>query len=141
MLTQRQQFSNNDQRRRTYVYIFDQASPFQPSSHAHHAVEITSLFGAYDELMPGQGAKSVAQELRKRWIAFVNGEAPWEEGLVGGEERRFAFGPLGRSGVVGREEIEERRRVGRFALLREVGEGALAEVFMRLHAGRVSLLN
>jgi carboxylesterase type B len=120
--------------KRTYQYVFDQVNPWQSSSRAHHAVDLVFLFGAYD-LSFNPAAAAVAKAMQDRWITFVSGESPWDS------EKRFAFGPLGKSAEITDEEFAARRRVGHFGQLRELGTAKLGGIFGTLAAGRVSLLN
>lgn len=118
----------------TYQYVFDQVNPWQSSSRAHHAVDLIFLFGGYN-LSSNPAAAAVARVIQERWIAFVSGEGPWDA------EKRFAFGPHGKSGEIADEEFAARRRVGHFGVLREIGVPRLGEIFGKLAAGRISLLN
>lgn len=118
----------------TYQYVFDQVNPWQSSSRAHHGVDLIFLFGGYD-LTFNPAAAAVAEVMQERWIAFVNGDNPWNG------EKRFAFGPHGKSGEITEEEFAARRRVGHFSLLREMDPVRLGEIFGGLAAGRISLLN
>ncbi|OBT71606.1 hypothetical protein VF21_09529 [Pseudogymnoascus sp. 05NY08] len=118
----------------TYQYVFDQVNPWQSSSRAHHAVDLIFLFGSYD-LSGNPAAAAVAKAMQERWIAFVSGEGPWDA------EKRFAFGPHGKSAEITDEEFAARRRVGHFGVLREIGMSRLGEIFGKLAAGRISLLN
>ncbi|OBT53622.1 hypothetical protein VE04_05340 [Pseudogymnoascus sp. 24MN13] len=118
----------------TYQYVFDQVNPWQSSSRAHHGVDLISLFGGYD-LTFNPAAAAVAKAMQERWIAFVNGESPWNG------EKRFAFGPHGKSGEITDEDFAARRRVGHFDLLRQMDSMKLGGIFGGLAAGRISLLN
>lgn len=118
----------------TYQYVFDQVNPWQSSSRAHHGVDLIFLFGGYD-LTSNPAAAAVAEDMQGRWIAFVNGNVPWNG------EKRFAFGPHGKSGEITEEEFAARRRVRHFSLLREMEPVRLGKIFGGLAAGRISLLN
>ncbi|KAJ9263780.1 hypothetical protein DTO195F2_2697 [Paecilomyces variotii] len=117
-----------------YRYVIDQPNPFQPSSRAHHAVDLLFLFGGVD-LSHNPSAEAVGQELRNRWIQFINGEAPWPT------ERRFAFGPLGECKEIDEEQFAARRRVPQVKALKEAGTGVYLPIVFALTAGRISLLN
>jgi hypothetical protein len=120
--------------RSVFQYVIDQANPWQASSRAHHAVDLILLFGAYD-LSFNPPAEAVGREIRRRWITFINGQAPWPTG------RRFSFGPYGESTEIDNNQYAARRRVGHFKLLREIGQDHVSQVFAKLAAGRLSLNN
>lgn len=120
---------------RTFRYAIDQSSPFQPSSRAHHGVDVLFLFGSYSESFSSAAARKVGQVLRENWITFANGDAPWNE------ENVMAFGPLGFCGEISSEEYKERRRVAAWEVLDQMSPGELATLFVSLANGRVSLLN
>jgi carboxylesterase type B len=120
--------------KKSYQYVFDEVNPWQSSSRAHHAVDLIFLFGGYD-LSLNPGAAAVAKAMQERWIAFIGGESPWDA------EKRFAFGPHGRSAEITDEEFAARRRVRHFGLLRDIGPVRLGAIFGKLAAGRISLLN
>ncbi|KAI9822437.1 MAG: hypothetical protein M1827_000156 [Pycnora praestabilis] len=117
-----------------YQYIVDQTNPWQSSNRAHHTVDLILLFGGYD-LSFNPAAEAVGQEMRARWINFVNGQPPWSA------ERRMAFGPFGESKEIGEREFAARRRVRHMELLKEIGLEELNPVFAALAAGRISLEN
>ncbi|RAL01252.1 putative carboxylesterase [Aspergillus ibericus CBS 121593] len=120
--------------KRVYKYVVDQSNPWQPSSRAHHAVDLLFLFDGVD-LSFNPAAKSVGQEMRKRWVQFVNGHSPWSE------EQRFAYGPLGECGEISAAQFASRRRVEHVQALREAGMGVYMPIVFALTAGRISLLN
>ncbi|KAF9640419.1 hypothetical protein BFW01_g12225 [Lasiodiplodia theobromae] len=117
-----------------YGYAVDQANPWQASSRAHHAVDLVLLFGGLD-LSFNPAAAAVGDEMRRRWIAFVNGEAPWSA------DTTFAFGPHGISREVDAGGLAARRRTAQMETLERVEPAQLGAVFAALAAGRVSLLN
>ncbi|KAL1852572.1 hypothetical protein Plec18170_005703 [Paecilomyces lecythidis] len=117
-----------------YRYVIDQPNPFQPSSRAHHAVDLLFLFGGVD-LSHNPSAEAVGQEMRSRWIQFVNGEAPWPT------EQRFAFGPLGECKEIDEQQFAARRRVPQIKALKEAGAGVYLPIVFALTAGKISLLN
>ncbi|PWY68409.1 catalytic protein [Aspergillus heteromorphus CBS 117.55] len=120
--------------KRVYKYVVDQANPWQPSSRAHHAVDLLFLFDGID-LSFNPAAKTVGQEMRKRWIQFANGCSPWSE------EQRFAYGPLGECREISESQVASRRRVGHVQALREAGPGVYMPIIFALTTGKISLLN
>lgn len=117
-----------------YKYLIDQPNPWQSSSRSHHAVDLLFLFGGVD-LSFNPGAETVGAEMRRRWVALVNGEAPWSG------ERRFAYGPLGECREIDEVLFAGRRRVGHMGVLREVGREVYLGIVGALTAGKISLLN
>ena len=117
-----------------YKYVVDQANPWQPSSRAHHAVDLLFLFEGVD-LSSNPAAQAVGQEMRNRWIRFVSGESPWPEG------RRYAYGPLGECKEIDEAQFAARRRVEHCKTLQEAGMGTYMPIITALTAGRISLLN
>lgn len=120
--------------RHVFEYIIDQTNPWQSSSRAHHAVDLVLLFGAYDFSF-NPSAETVGTEMRRKWITFINGEAPWPS------EKIFAFGPFGKSTEIDEDEFAARRRVRHFKLLRSIGQDQVGQIFGKLAAGRLSLNN
>jgi hypothetical protein len=120
--------------KRVYKYVVDQPNPWQPSSRAHHAVDLLFLFAGVD-LSFNPAAQAVGNAMRQRWIGFVSGEAPWPT------DSRFAFGPLGESKEISEKEFAIRRRVEHCKMLREAGLGVYLPIVGALTAGRISLLN
>ncbi|KAF9889574.1 hypothetical protein FE257_007082 [Aspergillus nanangensis] len=120
--------------KRVYKYLVDQPNPWQPSSRAHHAVDLLFLFGGVD-LAFNPAAYAVGQEMRHRWIDFVNGDAPWSM------DKRFAFGPVGECREISEAQFAGRRRVAHMKALREAGPGAYMPIVFALTAGKISLLN
>lgn len=117
-----------------YKYVIDQPNPWQPSSRSHHAVDLLFLFGGVD-LSFNPGAEGVGQEMRRCWVRFVNGDAPWAE------QKRFAYGPLGESRDIDEVQFAGRRRVGHINALREAGKEVYMPIVGALTAGKISLLN
>ncbi|KAF7122327.1 hypothetical protein CNMCM5793_000284 [Aspergillus hiratsukae] len=117
-----------------FRYVVDQPNPWQASSRSHHAVDLLFLFGGLD-LSFNPAANEVGQEMRRRWIRFINGVSPWSEG------RRFAYGPLGECKEITEAQFASRRRVEHLKVLREAGIGAYLPIVFALTAGRISLLN
>ncbi|PYH96640.1 carboxylesterase [Aspergillus ellipticus CBS 707.79] len=120
--------------KRVYKYVIDQTNPWQPSSRAHHAVDLLFLFDGID-LSFNPAAETVGQEMRKRWIQFINGSSPWRE------EVRFAYGPLGECKEISESQFAARRRVEHVRALREAGIGVYMPIVFALTAGKISLLN
>ncbi|EAW06758.1 putative carboxylesterase [Aspergillus clavatus NRRL 1] len=120
--------------KRVFKYVVDQPNPWQPSSRAHHAVDLLFLFGGLD-LSFNPAADEVGHQMRSRWIQFVNGRAPWLEG------RRFAYGPVGECKEITDAQFASRRRVEHLKVLREAGMGIYLPIVFTLTAGKISLLN
>jgi carboxylesterase type B len=120
--------------RRVFKYVVDQPNPWQPSSRAHHAVDLLFLFDGVD-LSFNPAASSVGKEMRQRWIRFVNGDGPWSD------DRRFAFGPVGKCKEIDETQYAARRRVEHCKVLKEAGADAYMPIVFALTAGRISLLN
>ncbi|KAH8115948.1 alpha/beta-hydrolase [Phellopilus nigrolimitatus] len=70
-----------------YRYVFDQASPY--TSSPHHGVDLLYLFGNVPfptdpDLSPEENEEvnwdrvKVRSEVQERWLAFANGERPWD---------------------------------------------------------------
>lgn len=123
-----------DSGKKAYTYLFDQPNPWQASSRAHHAVDLIYLFGGFD-LSHNPSADVLGKEVRKRFIAYINGEAPWSQ------DKTFAFGPLGQSKEIDAEEVGARRRTSVFPRLKGMPVGDMNAAFGGLAAGRISLLN
>lgn len=117
-----------------YRYIIDQPNPFQPSSRAHHAVDLLFLFGGVD-FTSNPGAVAVSKEMRHRWISFVAGQEPWATSL------RFAYGPFGESKEINEAQFALRRRTSHCQALQDVGIAVYLPILATLTAGRISLLN
>ncbi|MCJ1412146.1 hypothetical protein MMC19_006238 [Ptychographa xylographoides] len=141
--------------KQTYQYIIDEPNPFDPTSRAHHGVDLLYLFGGYD-LTFSTTASKVGREIRGAFIRFINGETAWgsalsgegegdgdgEERKIGGEDVCMAFGPEGLCKVVGIEGAEWRgRRDGAAMDLMRGREGEVGKVVGALAKGRVSLDN
>jgi carboxylesterase type B len=122
---------------KVYRYVVDETNPWQSSARAHHAVDLIFLFGTLD-LSHNPGAEAVGQEMRNRWISFVNGEEPWSPVSTG---KRFAFGPYGESKEIDEKQFAARRRVAHMDVLRKAGFAAYGPIMNKLTAGRISLLN
>lgn len=121
--------------KKIYQYIVDQPNPWQPSSRPHHAVDLVFLFGGFDFRKSNRKAEAVGAAMRERWIAFINGEAPWDPG------HRMAFGPLGNSHEIDEEEYRDRRRVAHFEILKKCVPGEITSAVAALAVGRLSLNN
>ncbi|GAB1217502.1 hypothetical protein ATERTT37_006741 [Aspergillus terreus] len=120
--------------KQVYKYIVDQPNPWQSSSRAHHAVDLLFLFGGID-LGFNPAAETVGQEMRNRWVQFVNGKAPWSR------ERRFSYGPVGDCKEISEAQFAGRRRTEHLKALREAGPGVYMPIVFALTAGKISLLN
>ncbi|OAP56587.1 hypothetical protein AYL99_08699 [Fonsecaea erecta] len=142
--------------RSVYRYFMDEPNPWQASVGATHAVDLVFLFGGQN-LKFRPSAEKVGEEMRSRWITFINGKSPWAS--VGGTEVQaihtnelrdeggadsgpvFAFGPFGRCELLQGSEVELRRRRIQWKLLREIGFDAINAVATRLGSGRSGLDN
>lgn len=119
---------------KVYRYLFDQANPWQTSSRAHHGVDLVYLFGGFDMSMNG-AAEAVSMEMRRRFISFVSGEAPWWS------DRAFAFGPAGEWQEIDEKRVAARRRVRQVERMQAMDGGNIKAAFGSLAAGRISLHN
>ncbi|ETS80070.1 hypothetical protein PFICI_07599 [Pestalotiopsis fici W106-1] len=126
-------WQNSD--RLVFRYLVDEANPWQPSSGAHHAVDLVLLFGGFG-MATSAAAERTGQQMRSAWILFLNGESPWSPSTSD-----FAFGPYGVSSVLNREELGFRRRMAQIEFLDRTDKSSLDPVFRALAAGRISLLN
>lgn len=120
--------------KKAYRYLFDQANPWQASSRAHHAVDLIYLFGGFDMTM-NPSAEELGRELRKRFIRFINGEAPWTV------HKTMAFGPLGDTKEIDDRGVASRRRTRQMDEVKKLEASDVAAVFGSLAAGRISLHN
>lgn len=130
-------------KKRVYRYLVDEPNPWQASARAHHAVDLIFLFGGLD-LSHNPAAEAVGQEMRNRWIRFINGEEPWtsfSSSSSSGRRTRFAFGPFGESREIDETQFARRRREAHMKMLREAGPGVYGPILLPLTAGRISLLN
>jgi len=118
-----------------YRFLVDEPNPWHPSSRAHHGVDLVLLFGGYDFSKINPHAERVGETLRRAWVDFANGKAPWPAA------ERFAFGPLGKCTSVTEEEFAGRRRTRAYDLLREMGWARYNPTFGKLAAGKISLNN
>lgn len=125
-------------KKKVYRYLFDEVNPWQASSRAHHAVDILFLFGTM-EFSHNPPAEAVGEDMRNRWISFVNGSEPWSE--LSTTQKRFAFGPYGDCKEIDQRQFAGRRRVHVLELLREVGPQVYNGIANKLAAGKISLLN
>ncbi|KAI0123385.1 Alpha/Beta hydrolase protein [Xylariales sp. AK1849] len=118
-----------------FRYLVDEANPWQPSSGAHHAVDLLLLFGGFD-MGVSPTAQRTGQEMRVAWIQFLNFEQPWTPPSCD-----YAFGPYGASQTIDHYELASRRRIAQIELLDKTDPALLNKVFAGLAAGRISLLN
>lgn len=127
-----------DRGKKVYRYVVDETNPWQASARSHHAVDLIFLFGTVDGLSRYPEADAVGQDMRDRWIKFVNGEAPWTPMSTG---KRFAFGPYGECKEIDERQFAARRRVAHMKVLKEAGFDVYGPIMNKLIAGRISLLN
>lgn len=99
---------------RLYRYHVGLSNPFPGSVYAfvagHHFVEIMYLFLTYLERYPthrGGFFAAMAMEFARKWIAFANGRAPWEEFCEGDGEKMAVFDDVRGFEVRTRERDEE----------------------------------
>ncbi|KAH7118597.1 Alpha/Beta hydrolase protein [Dactylonectria estremocensis] len=123
-----------DQGKLAFRGLIDEVNPWQPSSGAHHAVDLLLLFGGFD-MSASPDAEQVGEKMRERWIKFINGEDPWPS------ESSGVFGPYGRFQELDDIQIRSRRRVSHVMKLDGMDSTRLDRVFSALAAGRVSLSN
>jgi carboxylesterase type B len=128
--------SCKDAKKSVFRCLIDEANPWQPSSGAHHAVDLVLLFGGFD-LSFAPSAERVGQAMRKAWIKFIYGEEPWSEAM----ENYYGFGPHGSLKSLEDWEVQSRRRVGLAEKLSEMESSSLDKTSFGLAAGKVSLLN
>lgn len=119
-----------------YRYLVDELNPWQPSSGAHHAVDLILLFGGFD-MGPAYGAQRTGQKMREAWIKFINLEQPWPSS----SDSPYAFGPYGVSHALEDWELRSRRRIALTESLDEMDSALLDRVFFGLANRKVSLLN
>ncbi|KAI5206106.1 carboxylesterase [Aureobasidium subglaciale] len=120
--------------KKAYRYLFDQANPWQASSRAHHAVDLIYLFGGFDMTM-NPSAEELGKEMRRRFIWYINGEAPWKI------HQTMAFGPLGDTKEIDDRGVAARRRTRQMEEVKKLEASDVAAVFGSLAAGRISLHN
>ncbi|KAH7133865.1 Alpha/Beta hydrolase protein [Dactylonectria macrodidyma] len=123
-----------DHGKRVFQSLIDEANPWQPSSGAHHAVDLLLLFGGFD-MSASPGAEEIGQKMRERWIKFISGEDPWPS------ESSGVFGPHGRFEELDDVQMRTRRRGSHLMKLDGMDSVRTDRVFSALAAGRVSLSN
>ncbi|KAF4343548.1 lipase 1 [Fusarium beomiforme] len=128
--------SYKDAKKSVFRCMIDEANPWQPSSGAHHAIDLVLLFGGFD-LGFAPSADRVGEAMREAWIKFVNLEDPWLEA----DRRVYGFGPHGSLGSLEDWEVRSRRRVARAERLAKMESSFLDKTTFGLAAGKVSLLN
>ncbi|KAF4990272.1 hypothetical protein FGRMN_8580 [Fusarium graminum] len=119
-----------------YKYLVDEYNPWQPSSGAHHAVDLPLLFAGFD-LSFSRGAENVGRAMREAWIKFMNLQEPWS----GASEVSYGFGPHGMIKALDDWEVQARRRIIQTCRLDKMDCALLDKTFVGLAAGKVSLLN
>lgn len=123
-----------DAQRQVFRYLVDEANPWQPSSRAHHTVDLPLLFGSFD-LSFNPAASKVSAMMSQKWIDFIAGSDPWNP------TDYFAFGPLGRSMVVSEDEFTARRRKRHCDAINRIGAHRVDEVWKSLAVGNMSFDN
>ncbi|VUC37787.1 unnamed protein product [Clonostachys rosea] len=119
-----------------YRFLVDESNPWQPSSGAHHAVDLILLFGGLD-MGDAYAARRTGRNMREAWIRFINGDEPW----VGGADSWHAFGPHGISKSLEKWELDSYKRVSNVERLSQMDTNLLNNVLSGLATGNVSLLN
>ena len=113
-----------------YQYALDEPNPWQPSAGAHHGVDLLFLFGNYD-FSKQPHIEKTAQEMRKRWILFANGEKPWN-GLL------CVFGPRGICDDLTSDSATNRRRWSHIQLISKL-RPKLGGTVAQLVTGRINV--
>ncbi|KAK4935610.1 hypothetical protein LTR10_023371 [Elasticomyces elasticus] len=116
-------------KRTCFRYIVDQENPWRPAAGAHHAIDLLFLFGEYDYSHVKE-AVAVSDDMRKKWVAYMYGVAPWDPNSV------YAFGPSGKTGVIDTDELAQRRRVHCIDGLRRIGWSSCQPLATRLMSAR-----
>ncbi|KAM0230294.1 hypothetical protein ACHAPO_009287 [Fusarium lateritium] len=125
-----------DAQKPVYRCLIDESNPWQPSSGAHHAVDLVLLFGGLDiSLAPA--AERTGKALREAWIRFVSSNEPWPNA----SSSTYGFGPHGVCKELEDWEVQSRRREMETSKLRNMDSTLLGKAFFSLAAGKVSLLN
>jgi carboxylesterase type B len=119
-----------------YRYLVDESNPWQPSSGAHHAVDLPLLLGGFD-LSFSPSAEHVGRDMRETWIKFVSLEEPWPDASA----TCYGFGPHGMTKTLQDWEVQSRRRVTETDRLGTMDSALLDKTLVGLAAGKVSLLN
>ncbi|KPI44697.1 Lipase 3 [Cyphellophora attinorum] len=129
---------------KVFSYVFDEANPFpDPKSpagvpRAHHGVDLLALWDSYASEYPveNDGAfANVSKAYRDKIIAFVNGEEPWDAVQSAKDSKEtyaYAFGPRGAHGEITQDEYAQRRRVEKWAVMKDVGDEVVDGVWRRL---------
>lgn len=120
--------------KQVFRYLVDQPNPWQPSSRAHHGIDLPLLFGTFD-LSFNPNAWKASLQMSHRWIDFVSGMDPWQP------DDYFAFGPLGESKSVDAKGFAARRRKMHCDAIERCGLERADLVWKTLAAGRISLEN
>ncbi|KAF2221132.1 Alpha/Beta hydrolase protein [Elsinoe ampelina] len=117
-----------------YVYLFDQANPWQASARAHHAVDLLYLFEGFD-ISVNPAGQALAKEQRRRYLEWIHGRQPWNA------DKTCVFGPHGRVQEIDVEEVKSRRRKREVGEIRKLAFAEVLGVLPGLIAGRISLHN
>lgn len=122
--------------KKVYRCLIDELNPWQPSSGAHHAIDLVLLFGGLD-LGFAPAANETGKNMRQAWITFISGGEPWKSG----RDSYYAFGPYGASKPVDKKELSSRRRMQQVWHLDKVEQDELDRLVGALVGGKISLLN
>ncbi|KAF2848598.1 carboxylesterase [Plenodomus tracheiphilus IPT5] len=117
-------------KRTCYRYVMDQANPWNKDAGAHHAIDLLFLFGGPFDYTHDTSAQIVSSDMRGRWVAFANGEDPWEQSTV------YSFGPGEGFGPIHSEELTKRRRVSCITQLGYIGWRRCQPLMTRLMGAR-----
>ncbi|KKO96926.1 hypothetical protein THAR02_10968 [Trichoderma harzianum] len=118
-----------DANKHVHWCLVDEPNPWQPSSGAHHAVDLVLLFGGFD-LSFSPGSEHVGQAMREAWIKFINLKEPWPKAT----STYYAFGPHGVCKVLDDRELQSRRRITQIKKLQEMDAVLLNKTLAALSA-------
>ncbi|KAM5374827.1 hypothetical protein ACJZ2D_006321 [Fusarium nematophilum] len=122
------------QGKQVYRCLIDEPNPWQPSSGAHHAVDLLHLFGGFDFSF-STAACETGRRMRDTWINFIHGKGS------ASPPKCVAFGPNGECRELQEDEMALRRRLQHVAYLAKAESEILDQVFASLATGKISLLN
>lgn len=114
-------FRSQSSLKHSYRYAFNQPNGFGGffQGTANHALDLYYVF-APPQIFEASASKEADLKIQKKmqghWIAFANGESPWE----GGEDGVFAYGGDGGGMEMGVREVGKVRRVDRWKVFEEL---------------------